>query len=111
MDWKDFFGETKEYITPVMPEELVKSAHTACFVDANHADNVVTWRSHTGVWIYVMNEQIIWFSKKHNTVESSTFGSGFVAMRIMRDLIVAQRYKLRMFGVTLDGTSDVVCDN
>ena len=32
-------------------------------------------------------------------------------MRIARDLIVALYCKLRMFGVPLDGPSDVMCDN
>ena len=94
-----------------MPEPLGKCVHTTCFVDANHAGNVVTRRSHTGILIYVMNAPIIWFSKKQNTVESSTFGSEFVALRVARDLIVSLRYKLRMFGVPLDGPTDVMCDN
>ena len=58
-----------------------------------------------------MNAPIIWFSKKKNTVESSTFGSKFVALRIAQDLIVALRYKLRMFSVLLDKPTDVMCDN
>ena len=58
-----------------------------------------------------MNAPIIWFSKKKNTVESSTFGSKFVALRIAQDLIVALRYKLIMFGVPLDGPTYVMCDN
>ena len=44
-------------------------------------------------------------------VESSTFGSEFVAMRIVRDLIVVLRYKLRMFGVPFDGPTYTMCDN
>ena len=44
-------------------------------------------------------------------MESSSFGSKFVAMRTACDLIVALRYKLRMFGVPLDGPADVMCDN
>ena len=44
-------------------------------------------------------------------VEAATFGSEFVVLRICKELIVALRYKLRMFGVTFDGTADVFCDN
>ncbi len=44
-------------------------------------------------------------------VESSTFGSEFVAMRIATDLIVSLRYKLQMFGVPLVGPANVFCDN
>ena len=110
-NWKDFYRDMEEELPPKMPEPLGKSVHTTCFVDSNHAGNVVTRRSHTGVLIYVMNAPIIYFSKKHNTVESSTFGLDFVAMRIARDLIVLLRYKLIMFGVPLDGPTDMICDN
>ena len=48
-------------------------------------------------------------------MESSTFGSEFVAARIARDLIIALRIKLRiklrMFGVPIKGPANVFCDN
>ena len=44
-------------------------------------------------------------------MESSTFGSEFVTMRIAKDLAIALRYKLRMFGIPIDGPADVFCDN
>ena len=49
---------------------------------------------------------MIWYSKRRNTAESSTFGSEFVAMRIAVDSVEALRYKLRMFGVPLDGPAN-----
>ena len=64
----------------------VKSAHTRCFVYANHAGNVVTWHLHTGIFVYVMNVPII--------VGRSMFGLEFVATRITRDSIVALRYNI-----------------
>ena len=69
-----------------MPEPLGRSVSTHAFVDANHAGNVVTRRSHSGIIIYVNNAPIIWFSKRQNTFKSSTFGSELVSMRICRDL-------------------------
>ena len=75
----------------------------SAFVDANHAGNVVTRRLHTGIIIYVCNAVIIWYSKRQNTVEVATFGSEFVALRICKELIVGLRYKLRMFGVPIEG--------
>ena len=72
-----------------MAEPLGKITHTTYFVDANYAGNVVTMPSHTSILIYAMHAPIVWFSKKHNTVDRSTFGSEFVAMSIARDLIVA----------------------
>ena len=94
-----------------MPEPLGNAVDITCFVDANHAGNVVTRRSHTGILIFVQNSPILWFSKKQNTVESSSFGSEFVALRIAKEMIVSLRYKLQMFGVPLRGPASILCDN
>jgi hypothetical protein len=110
-DWRDFYGDVVEEDPRAMPEPLGKSVQISCFVDANHAGNVVTRRSHTGILIYVQNAPIIWYSKKQNTVEASTFGSELVALQVAKDLIVALRIKLKMFGVPLDGPANVFCDN
>lgn len=53
----------------------------------------------------------MWYSKKQNTVETSTFGSEFVAMHIATELLEALRYKLRMMGIPIEGPADVFCDN
>jgi len=111
VDWKDFYGEVEEELPPKMPEPLGRPVTISCFVDANHAGNVVTRRSHSGVLIFLMNAPIIWFSKRQNTVESSRFGSEFVAARIACDLIVSLRIKLRMFACPIDGPAIVFCDN
>jgi hypothetical protein len=94
-----------------MPKPLGNPVNITCFVDANHAGNVVTRRSHTGILIYLQNTPIIWHSRRQNTVETSTFGSEFVALRNARDLIVALRYKLRMSGVPMNGSAKPYCDN
>ena len=60
---------------------------------------------------YVQNAPIICFSKRQNTVESSSFGSEFVALRAAKDLLVPLRYKLRVFGVPIEGPANVCCDN
>jgi hypothetical protein len=41
--------------------------------------------------MFVQNAPIIFYSKRQNTVESSTFGSEFIAMRIAKEMIVALR--------------------
>lgn len=110
-DWTEFYGDVEEEDPPHMPEPLGNSVRMGCFVDANHAGNVVTRRSHTGILIVLNSAPITPFSKRQNTVESATFGSELVAMRIARDLIVAMRIKLKMFGIPIDGPCDVHCDN
>ena len=60
----------------------VRGVVMSCYVDADHAGCRVTRRSHTGVIIFVNRAPILWFSKRKHTVESSTFGSEFVALQI-----------------------------
>ena len=108
---KDFYGDVKEELPSKMPEPRENVVRICAFFIANYAGNVLTRRSHSGIIIFVKNAPIIWFSKRQNTVEAATCGSEFVALHIYKELIVALRYKLHMFGVTLDGPLDVFCDN
>ncbi len=109
-DWRDFYGDVCEELPPNITESKGNVVNISCFVDANHAGNVITRRSHTGIIIYVQNAPIIWFLKRQNTVESSSFGSEFVALCAAKDMLVVLRYKLQMFGVPIDGPANVFCD-
>jgi len=44
-------------------------------------------------------------------VEASSFGSEYIALRICTEMIEALRYKLRCFGVPVQGSSDILCDD
>ena len=82
-----------------------------CYVDDNRIGNMMTDRYHTGIIIYLKNVPIVWYSKRKNTLESSSFGSEFVVLRIATDMVEALRYELQMFGVKLDGLAYMFCDN
>ena len=58
-----------------------------------------------------MNGLMASFSKKQNTVESSTYGSELVALRIARNQIVSMRIKCKSIGIPLMGPANVYCDN
>ena len=81
------------------------------FVDANHAGNTKDRRSQTGILLFINKAPIQWYSKRQSTVESRTFGAEFCAMRAAVDLIEGLRYKLRMFGIPLEGSTNIYCDN
>ncbi len=110
-DWSQYYPDAAEPIPSNAPQVRGKEVTTTCFVDADHAGCKRTRRSHTGIIILVNSAPIIWFSKRQNTVESSTFGSEFIAMKQSIDLIEALRYKLRMMGVPIEGPTNLFCDN
>jgi Reverse transcriptase (RNA-dependent DNA polymerase) len=110
-DWHDFYRGAEEAIPGDMPIPRGNPVTTHCFVDASHGSDRATRRSQTGILILINSAPIIWYSKRQNTVEASTFGSEFTAMKNAIELIEAMRYKLRMFGVPIEGSTNVFCDN
>jgi hypothetical protein len=110
-DWSDFYPDAKEEIPTNALKPRGLPVQITAFVDADHAGNLSTRRSHSGILIFVQNAPMLWYSKAQKTVETSTHGAELVATRICVELIESLRYKLRMFGVPLDGPAVVYCDN
>jgi hypothetical protein len=108
---KEFYPDAEEAIPTNCPEPRGKPVQINTFVDADHAGDSVTRRSVTGILIYLNMAPISWYSKKQNTVESSTYSSEFMALKIAAEKIISLRYKLRMFGIPIDGRANVFCDN
>ena len=108
---KELYPDAVDVLPPDMPKPLGNPVDISVFVDADHAGNRVTRRSHTGILIYCNLAPIIWYSKRQNTVETSTFGSEFIALKIATELTEALVYKLRMFGVPVEAPARVFCDN
>ena len=52
-----------------------------------------------------------WWSKKQNSVESSSFGSEFIAMKQCCEYLRGLRYKLRMMGIPVEGPAYIFGDN
>jgi hypothetical protein len=110
-DWKAFYPEAAEAIPPKMPKPRGGCISMTCFVDADHVGYRITRRSHTGVLLYDNRAPIIWYSKHHDTVETSTFESEFVAMKTAIELVEGIKYKLRMMFVPVEGPTSVFCGN
>jgi len=110
-EWMDFYSDARKEYPTRMPEPFDNLVHVLAYVDANHAGNMKTRRSHSGILMYVNQAPIIWYSKRQNTVEASSFGSEYIALRICTEVVEALRYKLKCFEVPVEGPADVLCDN
>jgi hypothetical protein len=80
-------------------------------VDADHAADTVTRRSRTGFVVYLNGALVYWLSKKQTSIESSSFGSEFVAMKQLCEYLRGLRYKLRMLGIPVRGPAYIYGDN
>ena len=98
-DIRKIYVDSKEQISHDSPKTLGRGFDINIFVDADHSGNKATRRSHIGIIIYSNYSPIIWFSKKQNTVETSTFSSEIIALKIAVEKVEGLRYKLRMIGV------------
>ena len=110
-EMKEFYPDAEEDLPMNAPEPRGEAVQFNVFVDSDHAGNLVTRRSHTGILVFLNMAPIYWYSKRQNTVESSTFSSEFVALKTAVEIIISLRYKLRMMGVPIDDASRIFCDN
>jgi hypothetical protein len=81
-NWCEFYGNAKEHLPPNAPAPRGKPVEVRCYVDADHAGDQLMRRSRSGIVILLNSAPTMWYSKKQNTVETSTFGSEFVALKI-----------------------------
>jgi hypothetical protein len=96
-DWASSeFGhlDGEEELPPNMPEPRGQGFVISSKVDADHASDSVTRRSRTGFLVWINSCLVYFLSKKQTSVETSSFGSEFVAMKqcceYLRGLIQAQ---------------------
>jgi len=110
-DWTYVYGKVEEEIPYNMPKPKGKDVVITMFADANLYHDRITGKSVTGLLMMLNKTPIDWLSKKHGCVETSTYGSEFVAARIATDKIIEMRYMLRMLGVPLSGPAYMFGDN
>jgi len=110
-DFAEYYRDAHEQMPSSMPKARGPYVTITAFVDASFAQNKKTRKSHSGFIIFVNRAPIMWFSKRQATVETSTFSAEYMAMKSCVSAIEALRFKLRMFGVAIDGPAYVYCDN
>ena len=113
-DWASSeFGhvEGKEELPPNMLEPRGMGFMIVAKVDTDHASDTVTRRSRTGILVYLNCSLIHWWSKKQASIESSSFGAEFIAMKQCCEYLRGLRYKLHMIGIPCDEPSHIYGDN
>ena len=113
-DWTSSeFGtvQGKEQIPPNMAEPRGQGFIMPAKVDADHASDTITRCSRTGFLVYLNCVPIYWWSKNQNSVESSSFGCEFIAMKQCCEYVHGLRYKLRMMGIFCDNPMFIYGDN
>ena len=74
-----------------MPDPRGKSMSIHLFIEAYHDGDKISRRSQTGILRFYNRMPVMWFGKKKNLVQSSTFVSKFTSMKIAVDMTQAMR--------------------
>ena len=102
---------THEEMPADAPEPLGNPVVMSVFVDASHAGDPAKRRSYKGILIYLNKGLVDAYSKKQSTVETSTFGSELMALRVAMERVKALRIKLQLMGIPIEGLTNIFCDN
>ena len=79
--------------------------------DSDHACYFVTSKSVTGLIGFLASIPIGWFSKLQSSVQSATFGAELMDLNKVIEEVVAHRYYLRSFGVSVTNPTAAHADN
>ena len=94
-----------------LPEPLMKELAMNIFIDSNHGHDRVTGRSITGMISFVGRTPITHISKRQSSVQTTTFGAEFVALKKAVEEAITIRYYLRSMGVTVTKPIIIYGDN
>ena len=81
------------------------------YKDSDHAHDLVTRRSVTGILLFVNNTPVKWISKRQKTIETSTYGAELVAAKLAVETILTYRTMLRLMGANVEKKSLLLGDN
>ena len=111
-DWAHtVYGHLQEIIPNDIPDPLGKTVTTTTTVDASLTHCLATGRSGTGCWHFANHTPIDSSSKRQATVETTTYGSEFVASKTSTEQIIDLRHTLRYLGVPIKTNSYLFRDN
>ena len=94
-----------------MPKPLGKGMRLCVYVDSDHAGDQLTRKSRTGFIVFLNSAPIYWYSKRQGSLETSTYGAEFIAMKQACEYVRGLRYKLRSMGIPVDEPAFIFGDN
>ena len=104
-DFLEDYPDAKEEVDN-FPPSFGPVLETTFMVDSDHAHDLKTRRSLTGILGFVGSSLVLWKSKRQGAIASSTYAAEFTALRSATEEAISLRYMLRSLGcnVPADGS-------
>ena len=101
-DFLEDYPHAKEEVDPKLPIPYgVKPLDIVILVDADHAHDLITRRSLTGMLVYVGSTPVAWSAKRQGCVATSTYAAEFMALKEATEQAINIRYYLRCLGIPI----------
>ena len=101
-----------EDLTLNAPKPKGQAVQISYFVDFDHGGYQINQISRTGILVLLNSDPIMWYLKRKNTVDNSTFCSEFLAINQALEMLKAPKYKLQMFGIEkMENETKMLGDN
>jgi hypothetical protein len=113
-NYEDFTHQYKDYVEPIdphFPKPTLAELPITIFSDSDHAHDLVTGRSITGILAFVGSAPVYWKSTRQTAVHTSTFGAEFTALKTAVEVAITIRYHLRSFGLRITQPTKIFVDN
>ena len=110
-DFGHQYHDFQEEIDDRLPVEKMKELSITIFCDSNHGHDKRTGKSISGIIVFVGRTPIYWSSKRQSSVQTSTFGAEFIALKKAVEEAITTRYWLRSMGVKVSKPAIIYGDN
>ena len=111
-DWAEEYPDASEEIDHSrLPTPYGDPFETSIFFDADHAHDLRTRRSVSGILCFVGRTPVSWQSRRQGCIATSTYTAEFVAMRQAVEEAISLRFMLRCLGCNVDGSTKLFGDN
>jgi hypothetical protein len=110
-DFLEDYPDAKEEVDPGLPTPYGDELETSVFFDADHAHDIMTRRSISGLIVFVGSTPVLWISRRQGCIATSTYCAEFIAMRTAVEEAISLRYMLRCLGVPVTAPTNLYGDN
>ena len=110
-DYGGQYSYFKEDLDPRFPTTLLDELKISIFCDSDHNHDKETGWSITGLLSIVDSTPTTWSAKRQTSVQTSTFGAEFIALKRAVKEEITIRYHLRSMGVKVTEATEIYADN
>ncbi len=111
IDELGLYRDAEEYRSEAEPLPKATNMKLTAMSDSDYAHDSTNRKSISGIVVFFGSTPIYWESKRQKTVETSTYGAEFAALRRTIEIVISVRHTIRSFGIEISEPTLILTDN